>query len=118
MGHYDDCHPEDFIWPDNHVCSPNYKKPPEYKNLAEELERIMTNKVEDSSLDIQEGGEHYKRKGIQPIEFITSNELTFAEGNVVKYIFRHKEKGGAEDVKKALHYCKLILELEYDIKDE
>ena len=50
---------------------------------------------------------------IQPIEYITSNGLGFIEGNVVKYISRHKSKNGAEDIRKVIHYCELLLELEY-----
>ncbi len=66
-----------------------------------------------SALDIQEGGDHYRKLKIQPIEFIHANELDFLQGNVVKYITRHKNKNGAADVRKALHYCQLILELQY-----
>ena len=66
-----------------------------------------------SALDIQEGGDHYKKLKIQPIEYIHANDLDFLQGNVVKYITRHKDKNGAADVRKALHYCQLILELEY-----
>ena len=64
-------------------------------------------------LDKQEGGQHYKSKAIQPVVYIHANNLGFCEGNVVKYITRHKEKNGAEDIKKVIHYCELLLELEY-----
>ena len=57
-----------------------------------------------SALDIQEGGDHYRKMKIQPIEFIHANELDFLQGNVIKYITRHKNKNGAADVRKALHY--------------
>jgi hypothetical protein len=66
-----------------------------------------------SALDVQEGGNHYKTLGIQPVEYIQKNNLDYFQGNVVKYVTRHKSKNGAEDVKKALHYCQLILELQY-----
>lgn len=66
-----------------------------------------------SALETQEGGDHYKKLKIQPIEFIDANSLDFLQGNVVKYITRHKDKNGAADVRKALHYCQLILELQY-----
>jgi Protein of unknwon function (DUF3310) len=65
------------------------------------------------ALDKQEGGQHYKDKAIQPIVYIHANKLGFCEGNVVKYITRHKEKNGAEDIRKVIHYCELLLELEY-----
>lgn len=69
-----------------------------------------------SALDTQEGGDHYKDMKIQPVEFITANDLDFLQGNVVKYIARHKAKNGAQDVRKALHYCQMILELQYGEK--
>jgi hypothetical protein len=50
---------------------------------------------------------------IQPSQFINKNKLLFAEGNVIKYICRHKAKGKAEDIKKAIHYCEMILERDY-----
>ena len=69
-----------------------------------------------SALDKQVSGSHYKDKGIQPIVYIHANNLGFCEGNVIKYVTRHKEKNGAADIKKAIHYLELLLELEY--KDE
>jgi len=64
--------------------------------------------------DTQVGGSHYKDMPIQPVQYIHANGLSFLEGNVVKYITRHKTKNGKADVKKALHYCQLILELVYN----
>lgn len=63
--------------------------------------------------DKQVGGSHYKDLSIQPVQYIHANGLSFLEGNVVKYITRHKTKNGRADVEKALHYCQLILELVY-----
>lgn len=61
----------------------------------------------------QVGGDHYAKLAIQPIEYIHRNNLDFLQGNIVKYATRHKDKGGAEDVRKIIHYAKLILKLEY-----
>ena len=55
----------------------------------------------------QVGGSHYKRFYIQPYEFISKNNLSFFQGNVVKYVCRYQRKGGAEDLKKIVHYCQL-----------
>ena len=66
-----------------------------------------------SSFDKQEGGNHYKSLAIQPFDYIHRNGLDWSSGNVVKYISRHREKNGAEDVRKAIHYCEMILEREY-----
>ena len=69
----------------------------------------------DSSkpLDTQVGGSHYKDCGIQPVEYIHANKLDYFEGNVVKYITRHKTKNGIEDIRKVIHYAELILEKKY-----
>ena len=64
-------------------------------------------------LSKQEGGNHYKEFPIQPIEFIQKNGLSFAQGNVIKYICRYKAKNGLQDLKKARHYIDLMIELEY-----
>ena len=71
-----------------------------------------------NALDVQVGGTHYKDCAIQPIEYIHVNKLGFAEGNVVKYITRHRQKHGADDVRKVIHYCQLLLELEYGVGAE
>ena len=67
-----------------------------------------------TALDVQPGGDHYKSQAIQPIEYIQANGLQYCEGNVVKYVTRHRLKNGAEDIKKAIHYLQFILEFEYD----
>jgi hypothetical protein len=70
-------------------------------------------KVKPSPLDKQVSGSHYKDKGIQPIVYIHANNLGFCEGNVIKYVTRHKDKNGAADIQKAIHYLELLLELQY-----
>ena len=64
--------------------------------------------------EIQVGGNHYKDLKIQPIEYIHANGLNFLEGNVVKYITRHRKKNGKQDLEKAKHYIDLLIELEYN----
>ena len=66
--------------------------------------------------DCQVGGDHYRQMAIQPIEFISKNGIDFLAGNAIKYLCRHAAKGGAQDIKKAIHYCQLILELQYGEK--
>lgn len=67
----------------------------------------------NNPLQSQVGGSHYKDLKIQPIEFIHANGLDFLQGNIIKYATRHKNKNGAEDVKKIIHYANLILKLDY-----
>lgn len=66
-----------------------------------------------SEFDRQEGGGHYKKYAIQPLEFITANDLKWCEANAVKYIARHRDKNGKEDILKAIHYLQLLIEMEY-----
>lgn len=71
---------------------------------------IMTNKDLLESVfpqDKQIGGSHYKDFPIQPYEFISKNDLTFFQGNVIKYVCRYKHKNGIEDLEKIKHYCDL-----------
>lgn len=67
----------------------------------------------DNPLDVQIDGTHYKDQGIQPVEYIAANELNFFEGNIVKYVTRHRLKGGAKDLRKVIHYAEMMLKLEY-----
>ena len=52
----------------------------------------MTSKKENPYLK-QVSGTHYMYMEIQPAEFINKNKLLFAEGNAIKYICRHSQKG-------------------------
>jgi len=61
----------------------------------------------------QVGGQHYKKFKIQPSRFINENKLLFAEGNAIKYLCRHKDKGGKQDLLKAIHYIEMIIERDY-----
>lgn len=70
---------------------------------------------EMAALQKQEGGAHYKQMAIQPIEYIIANGMDYLSGNIVKYASRHKEKGGAEDIRKIKHYCDFILESVYGV---
>ena len=82
------------------------------KRLKEDREQVE--RIKKEALDKQVGGNHYKDCEIQPVEYIYSNGLDFLEGNVVKYITRHKTKGeGRKDIEKVIHYAELILELKY-----
>lgn len=69
--------------------------------------------MENDPLKEQVGGSHYKDTSIQPVEYIRANNLDYFEGNAVKYITRHRVKGGANDIRKAIHYLEFILQAEY-----
>ena len=73
--------------------------------LAEELSMASSQQV---------GGDHYKTMAIQPAEYSQRNGLNFIEGCVVKYVSRHRNKNGAEDIKKAIHFLNMLIEIEYN----
>jgi len=64
------------------------------------------------ALDRQEGGDHYKDKPIQPVEYCMANSIGFMEGSVIKYVTRWRDKGGVQDLKKAKHFLDLLIEYE------
>ena len=59
---------------------------------------------------------HYHRGRIEVIEFINDQQLNFNLGNVIKYVCREADKGGTEDLKKAVQY--LEFEIERRKRDE
>jgi hypothetical protein len=69
-----------------------------------------------SALEKQVGGSHYRDMVIQPVEYILANGLGFIEGSVIKYVSRHKSKGGVEDLRKARHFLDLLIE--HETRDE
>lgn len=70
-------------------------------------------KPDPKASDQQVGGTHYKQFAIQPAEFLHKNHIGFLEGNIIKYVCRHHQKNGREDLLKARHYIDLLLEMEY-----
>ena len=62
--------------------------------------------------------QHYNQGGIECIDAIKSaisalnGEEAFDTGNAIKYLWRWKEKGGVDDLKKAKWYIDRIIENE------
>ena len=57
---------------------------------------------------------HYAKHKIDPWVFALENELDFATGNVIKYVVRHKDKNGAEDLDKAIRCLQMMKEFYYE----
>ena len=88
----------------------------EYSYYVDDLDLVKNEVLETQAynpLVAQEGGGHYKDRGIQPLEYTMKNNLSFCEGNVVKYISRYKSKNGIEDLAKVIHYALLASYEEY-----
>lgn len=52
---------------------------------------------------------HYAGKGMDVFAIIDAFDLDFYEGNAIKYLLRHKKKGGMYDLQKARHYLDEII---------
>lgn len=62
------------------------------------------------ALDKQIGGNHYKQFKIQPAEFCFKNNIPYLEATAIKYLCRWKDKGGVQDLDKAIHFIELLKE--------
>ena len=69
--------------------------------------------------------QHYTKGGVECIDAIKASMTTeafagYCKGKVMKYIFRYENKGGVEDLDKALVYLNWLIgaacEIEYDNK--
>ena len=90
------------------ACGPDGRCSYGVQEVLTKIDQVAT-PAQPSPLDVQIGGEHYKSKAIQPIEYILANDLGFVEGNIVKYVTRWRDKGGIEDLKKVAHYIELFI---------
>ena len=73
-------------------------------------------RARQSAYDKQEGGSHYKKLAIQPMQYALANKLDYAQANVVKYVTRHADKNGKEDLLKAIHNIELMIEHYYGVE--
>jgi len=63
--------------------------------------------------DKQIAGDHYKKYGdLQPWDVITTWNLGYLDGTALKYIARWRDKGGIEDIRKAIHFLEKFIEVE------
>lgn len=60
-----------------------------------------------TALSVQIGGNHYK-SDYQPIELMEKVNMHPSCAFVFKYVYRHKNKKGLEDLQKALHCVELM----------
>lgn len=60
--------------------------------------------------DRQVGGEHYKAK-FQHWDAVVEWDLDYFQAQILRYVVRHKKKGGEEDLEKAKHFLEKYIEL-------
>ena len=65
----------------------------------------------NSAISREVGGNHYKKLKIQPIEFITANNLDFIDGNIIMYTVSRKDvEDDKERYDKIILFCQLAKE--------
>lgn len=90
------------------ICANDFKK------ARELIKQITTSNgganelITGTALQRQVGGNHYAKMSIQPMHFISKNNMDFGNGNIIKYISRYKNKNGLEDLEKALQQLQLL----------
>lgn len=71
------------------------------------------NMKQPSANDKQVDGNHYKKYGnLQPWDVIVAWNLGYLDGTALKYIARWRDKGGINDIKKAIHFLEKFVEVE------
>ena len=86
------------------------------KKLYKELKKkgVINDKVTLGDVwNKQHGGSHYQKYVIQPSKFVVENKLLYPEGCAIKFIIRHQDKNGKEDLLKAIHFIEMIIERDY-----
>lgn len=76
--------------------------------------KITSEPMDTGLIDKQE---HYIANGIQPIDLMRQNFTPeafqgFLEGNIIKYVLRHRRKNGVEDLRKAMTYLTWLIDEE------
>lgn len=57
----------------------------------------------------QVGGDHYAKLAIDPFDYAMANKLDPLQMTVVKYVTRFRDKGGVQDLRKAIHTLERLI---------
>lgn len=111
--HYDYFKNKNYtIIPSTQITDLEEKKTTVWTTPPKDFEYKKIKEIKMKASNTQIGGNHYSDMAIQPTEFIHKNNLSFIQGNIIKYVCRYKSKGGIEDLNKAKHYIDLLIEFE------
>ena len=98
-------------------CEECGKEATDHMNYCSELSA-----EEDQMNDQWKGGAtnirppYYAKDKIDPWTFIIKNQLGMDVGSVVKYVVRHQDKNGVEDLNKAIKCIEMMKEHYYNEK--
>lgn len=71
-----------------------------------------------SANERQVGGSHYQKQKIQHWDYILANDIPYMEAQIIKYVSRHRDKNGVQDLEKAAHFLQKLIEVEKATKTE
>lgn len=60
----------------------------------------------------QVGGAHYKGQKVEHWDFVMMHDIPYMEAQVIKYMMRWRKKNGVEDLRKAEHFIRKLIEIE------
>lgn len=63
------------------------------------------------------GATHYDRP-VQHVDVMFKNQFGYLDSQAMKYIWRHENKNGSEDIAKAIHYLLFTLKFKYEEIDD
>ncbi len=84
----------------------------------DDLDRTMAQVARAN--DTQIGGDHYRKKSVQPWDamqsWMTPEQFSgYLLGGTFKYLARYREKGGVTDLEKGRHTLDKLIEVEKEI---
>ncbi len=56
-----------------------------------------------------------KRGNLQHWDVVTHFELDYFQAQIIKYVMRHRDKGGRQDLEKAQHFLEKYIDISYNI---
>jgi len=77
----------------------------------EVTEQEVRDAMEHMANQRQVGGTHYKTK-MEHWDYVIANNIPYMEAQIIKYVGRHQDKGGVQDLYKAQHFLEKLLETE------
>ena len=85
--------------------------------VSSRFEKVLDSNESEQDTGLIDKQEHYTANGIQPIDLMKQNFTSeafqgFLEGNIIKYVLRHRRKNKVEDLRKAMTYLTWLIEEE------
>jgi len=77
---------------------------------ADEQKRLASLAFESEHTKDNINPDHYKQGNIEVIDFILDQQMSYLEGNIIKYVSRYKDKNGLEDLHKAQWYIEELID--------